>query len=73
MNASPHRRGAVTNIITRVILGIIVLWAFGSALFMATHPMFCLRAGAATNKREGGFRAALFVWTEDLSLLSKSR
>jgi hypothetical protein len=39
MNASPHRRGA--NIITRVTLGIIVLWAFGSALFMATHPMFC--------------------------------
>ena len=41
MNASSHRRGAVTNIITRVILGIIVLWAFGSALFMATHRMFC--------------------------------
>jgi hypothetical protein len=41
MNASPHRRGAITSIITRVILGIIVLWAFGSALFMATHPMIC--------------------------------
>jgi hypothetical protein len=41
MNASPHRRGAVTNIITRVILGITVLWAFESALVMATHPMIC--------------------------------
>ena len=41
MNASPHRRDAVTNIIARVILGIIVLSAFGSVLFMATHPMIC--------------------------------
>ena len=41
MNAGPHRRGAVANIITRVILGIIVLWAFGSALVMATHPIIC--------------------------------
>jgi hypothetical protein len=41
MNAGPHRRGAVANMITSVILGIIVLWALGSALFMATHPMIC--------------------------------
>jgi hypothetical protein len=41
MNASPHCRGAITNIITRVTLGIIVLWAFGSALFVATHPIIC--------------------------------
>jgi hypothetical protein len=41
MILTPNRRSAVTQIATRVILGIVVLWAFGSALFMATHPMFC--------------------------------
>jgi hypothetical protein len=41
MNAIPPPRGAVTSIIARVILGVLVLWAFGTAWFMATHSLLC--------------------------------
>ena len=37
--AQPEAPKAV-SIRTRVVLGIIILWAFGTALFIATHPPF---------------------------------
>jgi hypothetical protein len=37
--AQPEARNAV-SIRTRVILGLILLWALGTALFIATHPPF---------------------------------
>jgi hypothetical protein len=41
MIPTPNRRGAVTHIAARVILGIVVLWAFGTAWFIATHGLLC--------------------------------
>jgi hypothetical protein len=42
MTLTPNRRVAVTSIIARVIGGIVVMWAFGTALFLApTHGQFC--------------------------------
>jgi hypothetical protein len=51
MNAGPHRRGTVTNIITRVILGIIVgVWERP----VHGHPSDVLLAGGRRDEQARG-------------------
>jgi hypothetical protein len=39
--AAPQPEGSkALSIRARIILGIIILWAFGTAFFIATHPPF---------------------------------
>ncbi len=47
MTASPNRRGGV---ITKIALGIVVLWSFGTAWLMAMHAPFCSRAAMASKE-----------------------
>jgi hypothetical protein len=65
MIPTPNRRGAVTHIATRIILGIVVLWAFGTAWFIATQGRICSgptgapglcrrRVRSAINDKRGG-------------------
>jgi hypothetical protein len=39
--AAPQPEGSkALSIRARIVLGIIILWAFGTAFFIATHPPF---------------------------------